>query len=145
VKRPGNDESDDDEERSRYAPQRGTGLPAYHEADERWTDRHATLRYGREMVALNPCRLRVLRPFWSSSEEEAAYTRAVRLCPVGEYGHLEFFDYLAEVGKVARHLLTGQEGPSLPRPAPLRAQEYPRAIPGPVVGPTGAVAPQVPE
>ena len=42
--------------------------------------------------------------FWASPEEEARWTRAVRLCPLSEYGHLDLFQYLAEVGKVAETL-----------------------------------------
>lgn len=40
-------------------------------------------------------------PFWESPEEEALWVRAVRSCPLSEYGKLDVFAYLAEVGQVA--------------------------------------------
>lgn len=40
-------------------------------------------------------------PFWESPEEEALWLRAVRSCPLSEYGKLDVFAYLAEVGQVA--------------------------------------------
>lgn len=40
-------------------------------------------------------------PFWESSEEMAAWLRAVQACPLKEHGSLDAFVYLAEVGKVA--------------------------------------------
>jgi hypothetical protein len=40
-------------------------------------------------------------PFWESPEEEAVWLRAVRSCPLSEYGSLDVFAYLAEVGQVA--------------------------------------------
>jgi hypothetical protein len=44
------------------------------------------------------------QPFWSSPDEERLWLRAVRSCPLSQYGDLDFFDYLAEVGKVAAAL-----------------------------------------
>lgn len=40
-------------------------------------------------------------PFWASAEEEARYERAVKACPVREYGALRLDQYLAEVVTVA--------------------------------------------
>lgn len=59
-------------------------------------------------------------PFWESSEEQAAWLRAVQSCPLGEYGHLDAFVYLAEVGKLA----AGIRGPvkSMPRRGLTRRQ-----------------------
>jgi hypothetical protein len=40
-------------------------------------------------------------PFWESAAEMTAWLRAVQMCPLGEYGGMDAFAYLAEVGKVA--------------------------------------------
>ena len=40
--------------------------------------------------------------FWKDEAERVRYERAVQLCPLKEYGHLIFSDYLGEVVKVAK-------------------------------------------
>jgi hypothetical protein len=45
-------------------------------------------------------------PFWESSEEMGAWTRAVQACPLAQYGGMDAFAYLAEVGQLA----TGMPG-----------------------------------
>lgn len=57
-------------------------------------------RYDWEPPDDRPC-IYYTRPFWESPQEEARWLRAVRACPLSEYKHLDVFDYLAEVGKVA--------------------------------------------
>lgn len=59
-------------------------------------------------------------PFWESSEEMGAWLRAVRSCPLREYGHLDAFVYLAEVGKLAAGLPGGVR--SMPRRGLTRRQ-----------------------
>jgi len=59
-------------------------------------------------------------PFWESSEEQAAWVRAVQSCPLAQYGSLDAFAYLAEVGKVATGLRGGV--PSMPRPRMTRRE-----------------------
>lgn len=39
--------------------------------------------------------------FWKDEDERLRYERAVKLCPLREYGHMKFDEYLAEVVKVA--------------------------------------------
>jgi hypothetical protein len=52
-------------------------------------------------------------PFWESPTEESFWLRAVRSCPLSQYGHLDAFAYLAEVAKVATGLSGGVK--SMPR------------------------------
>lgn len=59
-------------------------------------------------------------PFWESSEERSAWERAVAACPLSEYGELDAFVYLAEVGKVATGLRGGV--PTIPRPRMTRRE-----------------------
>lgn len=40
-------------------------------------------------------------PFWKDEDERERYERAVRSCPVSQYGHLTLADYLAAVVEVA--------------------------------------------
>lgn len=40
-------------------------------------------------------------PFWESSEEMNAWVQAIRACPLAQYGSMDVFAYLEEVGKVA--------------------------------------------
>lgn len=47
-------------------------------------------------------------PFWKDEDERFAYERAVRLCPLSQYGHLDVFAYLREVGEVATGLEPGR-------------------------------------
>lgn len=46
-------------------------------------------------------------PFWQDMEEELRYEKAVAACPVKEYGHLRFDEYLAEVVKLAEGMRPG--------------------------------------
>jgi len=59
-------------------------------------------------------------PFWESSEEQAAWVRAVQSCPLAEYGSLDAYQYLAEVAKVATGLRGGVR--SMPRRGLTRRQ-----------------------
>jgi hypothetical protein len=59
-------------------------------------------------------------PFFESSDEQAAWLRAVQSCPLAEYGSLDLFAYLAEVGKVAVGLPGGM--PTMPRTRLTRRQ-----------------------
>jgi len=59
-------------------------------------------------------------PQWESSAEMNAFLRAVQSCPLAEYGSLDLFAYLAEVGKVATGLPGGV--PSMPRTRLTRRQ-----------------------
>jgi hypothetical protein len=59
-------------------------------------------------------------PFWESSEEQAAWVRAVQACPLGEYGSMDVWDYLGEVAKVAEGLPGGLR--SMPRRGLTRRQ-----------------------
>ena len=56
--------------------------------------------------------LKYPEPFFESSEERAAWLRAVQSCPLDQYGSMDVFAYLAEVGKVA----TGLRGNVLSMP-----------------------------
>lgn len=40
-------------------------------------------------------------PFWESFAEMAAWLKAVQSCPIAEYGGMDAFAYLGEVGQVA--------------------------------------------
>ena len=57
-------------------------------------------RYEWEPPDDRPCVV-YYEPFWQPGEE-ALWTRAIRSCPLKDYGHLDVMDYLAEVGRVAR-------------------------------------------
>lgn len=46
-------------------------------------------------------------PFWESFGEMTAWVRAVQSCPLAEYGGMDAFAYLGEVGKVAAGLPGG--------------------------------------
>ena len=59
-------------------------------------------------------------PFWESSEEQAAWVRAVQSCPLAQYGSMDAFAYLAEVAKVAEGLPGGVR--SMPRRGLTRRQ-----------------------
>lgn len=61
-------------------------------------------------------------PFWRDWEEERRYTRAIRVCPPSTYGHLDVFEYLSEVAKVA----TGQTGRDVVKAMPIGDRELPR-------------------
>lgn len=43
-------------------------------------------------------------PFWADAEEERRYERAVRACPLSQYGHMRLPEYLAAVVEVAEGL-----------------------------------------
>ncbi len=58
--------------------------------------------------------LRYLFPFWNSPDEEAVWLRAVRSCPLSEYGHLDLYGYLRAVGEVATGLAGGQPVQAMP-------------------------------
>jgi hypothetical protein len=58
-------------------------------------------------------------PVWESAAEMAAWVRAVQSCPLREYGHLDAFVYLAEIGKVSAGLRPVK---SMPRPGLTRRQ-----------------------
>jgi hypothetical protein len=46
-------------------------------------------------------------PFWRDESERLRYERAVSMCPVKEYGHMRFDEYLGEVVKVAEGIDPG--------------------------------------
>jgi hypothetical protein len=58
-------------------------------------------------------------PVWESAAEMNAWLRAVQSCPLLEYGHLDAFVYLAEVGKVSGGIRPVK---SMPRPGLTRRQ-----------------------
>jgi len=93
------------EERDRYQVAKyGAVRNAYREEHEP-TDERPPLKYP--------------EPFFESSEERAAWLRAVQSCPLAEYGHLDAFVYLAEVGQVAAGIRPVQ---SMPRQRMTRRQ-----------------------
>lgn len=70
------------------------------------------VRYEWEQPDERPC-IVYREPFWEDEAERLRYERAVKMCPLSQYRHLDMFDYLAEVAKVARGL---KPGPSEPQP-----------------------------
>ena len=75
-------------------------------------------RHDWEPMDERPCVI-YTEPFWSSPQEEAVWLRAVRSCPLSEYGHLDVFAYLKAVGEVATGL-TGAGLHSMPRAGMVR-------------------------
>lgn len=74
-------------------------------------------RYDWEPLDDRPC-IVYTEPFWAGPEEEARWLRAVRSCPLSEYGHLDVFSYLRAVGEVATGLRGGVK--SMPRAGRVR-------------------------
>ncbi len=65
--------STDDDDRGYARPD--TGRPAYHEADEAWTDRRVKEDFGRRDCG--QARIKITRAFWKDRLEEATYQAAV--------------------------------------------------------------------
>jgi hypothetical protein len=91
-----------------------TGQTAYHEADEGWKGKRVILQLGGRPTDCGEARIRLTEPFWQPGEE-AVWLRAVRACPVSQYGHLDLYAYLREVGVVATGLMAGQPVQPMPR------------------------------
>ena len=89
------------------ASERVEGPSYFASQDER--DRWQVRQYGavrngfREMDEPTDDRpLRIDRyPFWEPGED-VIWERAVRACPLRDYGSMDLFEYLAEVAKLAR-------------------------------------------
>jgi hypothetical protein len=107
-----------DDEAPQYS--RDTGANAYHEADEGWSGKRVVLNYGGKGTDCGEARLRIMYPFWESEDEEMAYVKAVRSCPLSQYGSLDFFAYLREVASVAHALPGGL--PTMPHVRMSRAE-----------------------
>jgi hypothetical protein len=52
--------------------------------------------------------------FWEPGED-VIWERAVRACPLKQYGHLDVFAYLGEVAKLARSMDTAPKLRAMPR------------------------------
>ena len=104
------------------APQynRDTGAKAYHEADEGWSGKRVVLNYGGKGTDCGEARLRIMYAFWESEDEEMAYVKAVRACPLSQNGQLDLFAYLREVASLAETLPGGMR--TMPRARQTRQE-----------------------
>jgi hypothetical protein len=57
-------------------------------------------RYDTEPIDSRPC-IVYRYPFWEPGED-VIWERAVKACPLSQYRHLDVFEYLAEVAKLAK-------------------------------------------
>ena len=96
----------------------GPGYFTSQDERDRWQVRqYGAVRNGfREMD--EPTDDRPLRtdryPFWEPGED-VIWERAVRACPLREYGSMDLFAYLGEVAKLARSMDTAPKLRALPK------------------------------